>query len=271
MQEDKRRHDAVHDAEAEGLKHQTLTLVKFDTFRRRLKLPRCYAIGVLESLWLFAQTNARDGYLSRYTNEEIAAWLEWPGDDEELIQALVDLRWLDIYDPKDGQGRGLRIHDWEKHCPNWLKGVQARQPSAAPGAALGAQPPNPTLPNPPHPSPTLPLGSRPIGAAGEIDKIEITDEEYKEATPQMNELRDQLIGHGARMTDRDKELLWKSVCLCHYQLECPDLIRDATRSVREARPKKPVAYFKAILARKLQSMGMDLNTELELVSREGKP
>ena len=37
------------------MKHQTINLVKFSTLSRALKLSRFEAVGVLESLWIFAQ------------------------------------------------------------------------------------------------------------------------------------------------------------------------------------------------------------------------
>jgi len=88
------------------MKHQAITLVKFSALSKRLSLPRCWTIGVLESLWTFACCNARDGDLSRFSALEIAGWIEWPGDENELIEALVETRWLD----RDGDS--LSIHDW---------------------------------------------------------------------------------------------------------------------------------------------------------------
>jgi hypothetical protein len=100
--------------------HQAINAVKFKALARRLGLPMYRVVGVLESLWLFAQVQARDGDLSRFTPLELAGWIEWDGgDDAELIDALVETRWLD-------RDEGwLAIHDWDDHKPNYLKGSDA--------------------------------------------------------------------------------------------------------------------------------------------------
>ena len=140
------------------VKHQTINLVKFKAFARRVKAPLCHAVGYLETLWIFTQIQARDGDLSKFSNLEIAAWIEFPGEPDELIDALVEARWLDRV------GDRLLVHDWDSHKPNWLKGVAARsepshepgnepssvpgkRPGKRPGSALGTEPPNLTQPN----------------------------------------------------------------------------------------------------------------------------
>jgi hypothetical protein len=102
------------------MKYQTINLVKFKALGKRLGLPMYQCVGLLESLWLLAQIQARDGDLSKFSNLEIAGWIEWPGDESALVDALVETHWLDR---KDGL---LAIHDWDEHKPTWLKGVEAR-------------------------------------------------------------------------------------------------------------------------------------------------
>lgn len=158
------------------MKHQTITLVKFKALSKRLGLPLCWTVGLLESLWLFACHNARDGQLNRFTALELAGWLEYPGDEAELINALVETRWVDRLE--DGS---LEIHSWNEHKPNWLKGIESqpkkKQPSSTPSAKPGPEPssepsvepgpeppnltkPNPTKRNPPPPTPaTIDSGS----------------------------------------------------------------------------------------------------------------
>lgn len=120
-------------------------LVKFKTLSARMKWPQYRTVGVLQSLWLFALHNARDGNLSTFSAADIAAWMEYDGDAEELIEALIATRWLDR-----GESGSLTIHDWEEHRPNWLKGVSSRgagskpgrKPSSRPGSQLGHEPSN---------------------------------------------------------------------------------------------------------------------------------
>ena len=251
------------------MKHQAINLVKFSSLSRRLGLPRCWTIGILEGLWLFAQTNARSGDLSRFSADDLAGWLEYPGDAKELVDALVACSWLD----EDGDPPRWSIHDWSVHKPNWLRGVEARQkpvpqPSSGPGYAPGAAP-TPQPPSPPLPSPSLPNNDRSIGLTiMSSDQIVITKDEFGAVRHEMNELRDSLLGDGVKCTPRDKELIWKTVCLCHYQFKCPEWVAEIMRLVREARPKRPVAYFKTCLGRKLEKIGVDLNEELSIMVLE---
>ena len=149
------------------MKHQTINLVKFKALSKRLGQPMCHTVGYLETLWIFCQIQARDGDLSRFSEMEIAGWIEYPGDPGDFIAALVECRWL------DSDGDILTVHNWADHRPNWLKGVQAKeQPGSGPGkpprsgtrsatkvADLSGAPPNLTQPNPTKPNPTKPIKS----------------------------------------------------------------------------------------------------------------
>jgi hypothetical protein len=139
------------------MKHLAVTLVKFKALQRLLNAPLCHAVGYLETLWIFAQLQARDGDLTKYSALEIAGWVEYPGDPDEFIEALVKTRWLDRV------GDRLMIHDWDEHKPNWLKGVGSRStgPGSGPGPEPGYRPSSapgsePTPP-PPKPKPSLSL------------------------------------------------------------------------------------------------------------------
>lgn len=103
------------------MKHQTITNLKFKTLGARLRLPLWQVVGLLESLWLFTIHHARDGSLSRFKPAEIAAWMDYVGDAQQLIDSLVETRWLD----RGAEGE-LLIHDWDEHRPTWLKGIDSR-------------------------------------------------------------------------------------------------------------------------------------------------
>lgn len=104
------------------MKNKTPELLKFKRLHRRLGFrTRRETIGLLEALWIFAQNNARAGDVGRYTDDELAAELEWSGSPAELVAALVETGWLDRC-----LERRLLIHDWADHSPNWLKGVVAK-------------------------------------------------------------------------------------------------------------------------------------------------
>jgi len=104
--------------------------IKMKKLKMRLKLPHWQCVGLLEALWLFTARNAPDGDIGRHTNEDIAACLEWADDPDQLIQTLVELRWLDE-DPK----HRLIVHDWSEHCPTWIKGRWKAAEKAASDAA----------------------------------------------------------------------------------------------------------------------------------------
>lgn len=91
--------------------------LKFAKLKRRLKLSQWQTIGVLEAIWLFTQHNAPDGAIGRHCNDDIAAWCEWDGDADDLIDSLVFSGWLD-----ECQDNRLVVHDWAEHCPTFIKG-----------------------------------------------------------------------------------------------------------------------------------------------------
>lgn len=69
------------------------------------------AVGVLESIWHFAQSYAQAGDVGRHSNEAIARGIGWSGDANALISGLVISGWLDRC-----HCHRLRIHDWPEHA-----------------------------------------------------------------------------------------------------------------------------------------------------------
>lgn len=166
---------------------------KFISLVRRLRnlLPdspvahETIAIGILESLWHAACVSAKRGNIGCLPNEVIAEMCGWLGDADELIELLVECRWLDRSDE-----HRLLIHDWQDHAPNFVRGVVKRQGgflgnefgSATQGppprvadqgsrpkvADPGAGPPNLTQPNPTSP-PTPPPTESPLGDSESSD------------------------------------------------------------------------------------------------------
>ncbi len=86
-------------------------------FRRLMKMlgqTQYATVGVLESLWAMAAQFTDDGDLSRFEPDDIASYIDWEGDAQELIDALVKCRWLDkTHD-------GLVVHDWADHMPYFI-------------------------------------------------------------------------------------------------------------------------------------------------------
>ncbi len=105
------------------MKQNTTSKLKFKKLRRALgDLPLYQVVGLLEALWQFAATDAPLGDIGKFSNEEIAMAIEWQGDADQLIEALVSTDWLDSSDR-----HRLVIHHWHEHVPNYLKQRIQRQ------------------------------------------------------------------------------------------------------------------------------------------------
>jgi hypothetical protein len=103
------------------MKKAALTSLKFKKFQRRLKLPFWQAIGLLEAVWKVTESNAPAGDIGKLSNGDIAFAIEWEGDADGLISALLECGWLDASDKYR-----LVVHDWPEHAPSYLKGGFAK-------------------------------------------------------------------------------------------------------------------------------------------------
>lgn len=103
------------------MKEGTESNVKFKKLKRRLNLREWETIGVLEAIWKLTRTSCPAGDIGKFSNEDIAAAIEWSGDADELIGCLVACGWID----EDEEFR-LIIHDWSDHVPTYLKGNFAK-------------------------------------------------------------------------------------------------------------------------------------------------
>ena len=99
------------------MKASTPELLKFQKLVRRLKDTRRGVIGLLEGMWLATAKNCPQGDIGRFSNEEIAIMLDWEGDPDDLVNALIECRWLDVCSEYR-----LVVHDWQDHCPTYVKG-----------------------------------------------------------------------------------------------------------------------------------------------------
>lgn len=103
------------------MKEGVESTLKFKKLKRRLGLPEWQAIGLLESIWKLTRTSAQAGDIGRHSNEDIAAAIEYEGDADLMIEALVETGWLDT-DPE----YRLVVHDWSHHVPTYLRGNFAK-------------------------------------------------------------------------------------------------------------------------------------------------
>jgi hypothetical protein len=90
---------------------------KFKNLVALLDLRYYEAIGILEGIWQLAMMSANKGDIGKFTNEEISNALQWRGDADGLIDALVKSRWLDAVE----DDRRLVIHDWHDHAPDFIR------------------------------------------------------------------------------------------------------------------------------------------------------
>ena len=105
------------------MKHGATSKLKFKKLDRALgDLPQYQVVGLLESLWQFTAADAPLGDVGKFTNEDIATAIDWKGDPDKLIEALVETGWLDESDEFR-----LVVHHWHEHCPDYLrKRIQRR-------------------------------------------------------------------------------------------------------------------------------------------------
>lgn len=99
------------------MKTGTLRHVKTLRLKRRLDNAADYVVaGVLNCLWDMTAEQAPRGDVGRFTDEDIAAYIGWTGDESELVEALVASGWLDRCEE-----HRLVVHDWPEHAPKFIK------------------------------------------------------------------------------------------------------------------------------------------------------
>lgn len=73
------------------------------------------AVGHLHFLWWWALDFAQDGVLDKFDAEDIAEAMEWKGDEQALLDALIEAEYIDVTD------HGLVIHDWAEYAGKLLE------------------------------------------------------------------------------------------------------------------------------------------------------
>lgn len=81
------------------------------------------AVLGLMAIWCHAAQRRPDGSLKGMTNEDIAIVADWAGEPDDLVNALVEVGFIDATDD------GLMLHDWEENQP-WIAGAERRSESA---------------------------------------------------------------------------------------------------------------------------------------------
>lgn len=89
---------------------------KFANLKTRINRSKYQTLGILETLWHFTGRYTPQGNIGKYSNSEIESWIEWDGEPDTLIQALIETRWIDI-----NETHRLIVHDWKEHADNTTK------------------------------------------------------------------------------------------------------------------------------------------------------
>lgn len=98
------------------MKAGTHNHLKTKRLQRLLEIPLYRAVGVLETIWLLCVDCCDEGNIGKFTDAEIAEYLEWEGDPSKLVNALAESGWLD-----PDEDYRFRVHDWFEHCPDFIK------------------------------------------------------------------------------------------------------------------------------------------------------
>jgi len=101
------------------MKRGTTSHPKTLDLAERLGLELWGAVGILESLWLFAGQHARRGDIGRHTDAGIARAIGWRGEPAKLIAALTACRWVD-----GCSCHRIRVHDWPDHADQAVQKTQ---------------------------------------------------------------------------------------------------------------------------------------------------
>jgi uncharacterized phage protein (TIGR02220 family) len=104
------------------MKATTEQHIKFKRLQMKLGgLPLWQAKGLLESIWNLCATSTPCGNIGKFSNEDICASIEWHDDPDHLINTLVECGWLD-----ECIENRLVVHNWNLHCPTYIKGNLAK-------------------------------------------------------------------------------------------------------------------------------------------------
>jgi len=159
-----------------AMKAGTTELMKFKRLERSLEESKRGIVGLLELLWQGTARNAPRGNIGKFDNVEIAILCDWPGDPDDLVQILVSSGWLD-----ESNEHRLLVHDWDEHCPKYIKGNLISHGKEFAIGACYKEPANssPLIAPCPEDTPTKPSLAKPSLAI----KKEISKKETSNAKP----------------------------------------------------------------------------------------
>ena len=98
------------------MKREAVGNTKMKKLCKRLGCRLYMSIGILEGLWHLTAREAPQGDIGKLSNEDIALGLDYEGDADKLIDALVECHWLD-----ESPDNRLVVHDWHEHADDAVK------------------------------------------------------------------------------------------------------------------------------------------------------
>lgn len=255
--------------------HNTPTHPKFRKLQKRLSLPLFQVVGVLESLWHLTVQCADNGDLSRFSPEDICDFMGWLGNPDELIDALVECRWLDRVDG------GLFVHDWLDHAPTYVKDRHRKRESRAkdrhadspagfgvPDYPASPEPvqdspgqsatisPSPGMSHPTQPNRTGPNQSQPSQTNSIIDRsIDWKDRWSKVPNEFFERVRESAVSLSRASKSIDRDFIWQA-CWVGTELGRDQLL-EAIERIRTKDARKPQPYLGKVLVTICENHGHD--------------
>ena len=282
------------------MKVGTMDLLKFKRLVRRLKESNRGVVGLLEMLWAGVAKNCPRGDIGRFCNEDIAVMVDWDGDADDLVAALVECRWLD----EDDECR-LVVHDWADHCPNYLKaninrlgGFFGRRLDVSTVSTVEPET-HPKTPSKTHPEPGS-MG----GAMGESSRAQILPslslpiQVYPHLTTsnhiQPNQTKPsqaEWLEKWGVVVDEDflervrveanrfaklprppenRDVVWRA-CFVATVLDCREVVADSCDAIRNGTAKKPIAYLEGAMRKACELHGEEYDAIKKLASPTPPP
>ncbi|MDP9113882.1 MAG: hypothetical protein M3O20_09380 [Acidobacteriota bacterium] len=93
------------------MKREALDHTKMMKLSRLLGLERWGAVGIMESLWNLTARQSPAGNIGKLEDPDIAEGIGWKGEATQLVDALVEAKFLDHCDR-----HRLLVHDWHDHA-----------------------------------------------------------------------------------------------------------------------------------------------------------
>ncbi len=221
---------------------------KFRRLMMRLDLKQYEAAGLLELLWAMAAQFTDDGNLSRFDCDDIAAYLDWRGDPQKLVDTLVECRWL------DRDESSVSIHDWDDHMPHFItERVRKREQRAAKKPTQTDEQPGLSQDNDgtvgecctesdlAQPSPAQASAAQPsqtnnsaasLAVAAEFEKIDL------------DVVRTKALALRAAAKNLDRVWVWQVVSV--GELIDPDLVPAAVKRIQSRDVQKPQGYLEKV-------------------------